>query len=519
MQGRYEEALYEVERSLLRNWHSAKARALKACVLNRMGCKEEALAICRESLEIDRFNYGCLFTEYLITEDAATLDSLIGLMHGSAHNYDETALDFCAAGLWTEAERLWDIAIREGAVSPMTWYYLGYARLSEGDREDAEEAFAKGATANPDYVFPNRLEAILALRAALSLNPDDANSCHFLGNLYYDKRQYDLAQNYWERAAAIRSEFPTTWRNLALLYFNKRDDPAKALTCMEKAFELDRSDPRVLMELDQLYKKLQRPHEERLAFLQRHPELIARRDDLVLEEITLLNQTGEYEKAMKKLDSHIFHPWEGGEGKVPMQYQTARTELAKRLMAEGRYGEAIPLLRQCLEYPHHLGEGKLYGAQENDFYYLLGICERSEGNEDKAREYFLKATEGPTEPAAAMYYNDAKPDKIFYAGLAYRALGYENKARSYFNRLVDYGKQHLYDKVKMDYFAVSLPDLQVWDGNLDEMNRIHCLYMLALGYAGLGDRVHSDRYLAEAEKMNVNHQGLQAFRTLMQTIV
>ena len=135
-------------------------------------------------------------------------------------------------------------------------------------------------------------------------------------------------------------------------------------------------------------------------------------------------------------------------------------------------------------------------------------------NEEKAERCFRQATLGPTEPAAAMYYNDAKPDKIFYAGLAYRALGEENKARSYFNRLVDYGKQHLYDNVVMDYFAVSLPDLQVWDGSLDDMNRIHCLYMLALGYAGLGDTARSDRYLREAEQMDLNHQGLQSFKTL-----
>ncbi|MDE6696737.1 MAG: tetratricopeptide repeat protein, partial [Muribaculaceae bacterium] len=215
-----------------------------------------------------------------------------------------------------------------------------------------------------------------------------------------------------------------------------------------------------------------------------------------------------------KLDRHIFHPWEGGEGKVPMQYQTARVELAKLAISEGKYSEAIGLLKECLEYPHHLGEGKLYGAQENDFYYLLGLCYRALGEEDEARKCFLQATVGPTEPAAAMYYNDAKPDKIFYAGLAFRALGNENKARSYFNRLVDYGKQHLHDNVQMDYFAVSLPDLQVWDGSLDEMNRIHCLYMLALGYKGLGEDAKSARYLAEAQKLNINHQGITSFKSL-----
>ena len=409
---------------------------------------------------------------------------------------------------------LWNKAIEENAVTPMTYYYLGWCLLQAGRTDEAAKAFAQGAAACPDYCFPNRLEAILALNAAIALNPADANANHFLGNLYYDKRQYDLAMAHWQRAAELNPDFPTTWRNLALGYFNKHNDAEKALECMERAFALDTTDSRILMELDQLYKKMQRPHAERLAFLQKYPELIAQRDDLVLEEITLLNQTGKYAEAMKKLDGHIFHPWEGGEGKVPMQYQTARVELAKEAIARKDYAAAVSLLEQCLEYPHHLGEGKLYGAQENDFYYLLGICHKALGDEKKAEECFRQATLGPTEPAAAMYYNDAKPDKIFYAGLAFRALGDEKKARAYFNRLVDYGKQHLHEKVVMDYFAVSLPDLQIWDGSLDEANRIHCLYMLALGYAGLGDKAHSDRYLAEAEKMNINHQGIQAFRTL-----
>ena len=514
MNGNYGEALYEAERSLLRNWHNAKARALKAAILYRMNRCEEAAAFCRESLEFDKFNYGCLYIEYLISKEQALLDDLILLAHGNAHNYDEIALDFCAAGLWKEAEALWQVAIAQKATTPMTYYYLGWCLLQAGDKENAAKAFDTGSADCPDYVFPNRLEAVLALYAALEINPDDACANHYLGNLFYDKRQYDLAQNHWERATELNPEFPTTWRNLALVYYNKRNASERALECMERAFFLDETDARILMELDQLYKKLQRPHTERLAFLQNYPNLIEQRDDLVLEEITLLNQTGRYTEAKRKLDSHQFHPWEGGEGKVPFQYQTARIELAKLAIADEKYAEAIVLLNECLQYPHHLGEGKLYGAQENDFFYLLGLCYKAMGQEDEANKCFEQATLGPTEPAAAMYYNDAKPDKIFYAGLAFRALGDENKARAYFNRLVDYGKQHLHEKVVMDYFAVSLPDLQIWDGSLDEANRIHCLYMLALGYAGLGDKEHSDCYLAEAASMNINHQGIQSFKTL-----
>ncbi len=503
--GNYEEALYEVDRSLLRNWHNAKARALKAAILVKMGKDQEAKDFCRESLKIDPFNYGCLF---LLGET----DKMEELMHGNAHNYDELALDFCDAGLWEYAEEVWNLAKENGAVTPMTHYYQGWAHMHSGERAKVLNGFAVGAADCPDYVFPNRLEAVLALRAALDINPDDAYANHYLGNLFYDKRQYDLAQNYWEEAARLNPGFPTAWRNLALVYFNKRNAPDKAVKAMEKAFSLDPTDSRVLMELDQLYKKLKRPQAERLAFLQKYPELIKQRDDLILEEITLLNQCGQYRTAMQKLDNHQFHPWEGGEGKVPAQYQASRVELAKLAISENKYADAVKLLEECLIYPHNLGEGKLYGAQENDFYYLLGLCHKAMGAEEESRQCFEQATLGPTEPAAALYYNDAKPDKIFYAGLAFRALGDEKHARAYFNRLVNYGKQHLHDNVVMDYFAVSLPDLQVWDGSLDEMNRIHCLYMLALGYAGLGDTDRAVRYLDEAAALDPNHQGIMAVR-------
>lgn len=50
IQGRMEDALDEVDRSLIRNWHNHKARALKAAILRRMGRKEEALQLIKDSL-------------------------------------------------------------------------------------------------------------------------------------------------------------------------------------------------------------------------------------------------------------------------------------------------------------------------------------------------------------------------------------------------------------------------------------------------------------------------------------
>ena len=139
------------------------------------------------------------------------------------------------------------------------------------------------------------------------------------------------------------------------------------------------------------------------------------------------------------------------------------------------------------------------------------------GQEERANECWVQATKGPQEPAAAIYYNDAKPDKIFYQGLALRRLGRDGEANGRFYRLVNYGKQHLFEPQVMDYFAVSLPDLLIWegDGDLDMKNRIHCLYMLALGYYGLGDSRNAQRYLSDMERLDNNHQGAAQLRTLI----
>ena len=67
-----------------------------------------------------------------------------------------------------------------------------------------------------------------------------------------------------------------------------------------------------------------------------------------------------------------------------------------------------------------------------------------------------------------------------------------------------------------------MPDLQVWDGDLNVMNRIHCNFMLALGYKGLAladgnaeDECRSLRYLSEAEKLDINHLGIAEFKLVM----
>lgn len=547
-QGRLDDALHETERAMDAGWHHHQNRALRIALLRMTGRRDEALQLAKDSLAIDKFNYGALYEKYLIEDNSDDLQLMIRLMHGNALNYHETAIDYAQAGLWQEAVDILKVAIDVRAVNPMTHYYIGYALRQLGRDAEASEAVKAGEREDSYCCFPNRLEDILVLRCAIELNrdarreakqarPDSSHAPsapgeagtgggkapYYLGCLFYDKRQYDEAVSNWELSRQLNPAFPTVWRNLALAAFNKEHNPDKALDYMERAFSLDTTDARILMELDLLRKVMQQPFARRLGLLRQHEDLVRQRDDLVLEKATLLNQLGRYDEAREVIDARRFHPWEGGEGKVAAQYQICRMEKAKRLIAEGDYEEAVRLLEECLVYPEHLGEGKLYGAQENDFYYYMGEAFRLSGNPDEACRRYEQALIGPVEPAGAMYYNDAKPDKIFFSGLAYRRLAgmaateeerriLNGKADGVFHRFIAYGEKHIFDVVKTDYFAVSLPDLLIWESSLQQKNTEHCEYMLALGHYGIGDLDKARKYCDRVVARNINHQGAQALR-------
>ena len=82
-------------------------------------------------------------------------------------------------------------------------------------------------------------------------------------------------------------------------------------------------------------------------------------------------------------------------------------------------------------------------------------------NGNRQRSAWTRASEGLSEPAGMMYYNDQPPEMIYYQGMALLKLERRDEAMSRFNCLIDYGSRHMFDDFKIDYFAVSLPDLLI----------------------------------------------------------
>ncbi len=505
-ENRYDIALAHIDKAIIKNAHNMKARSLKAILLRKLGRNKQAEEMVKENLMIDPFDYISLFEEIqqATTDGVEKLSHMNGVMRNFHENYLQAARDYAEAGFYEEATARLGECSKPGA---MIKYYEAfyYSKLSNSNKENQTLQIAAATTS--DYCFPNKLEDISVLNHAVKQNTSDYLAYYYLGNFYYDKKQYATATMLWEKSRDLNNSFPTVHRNLALSYYNKMQDASQARKSLEKAFELDTTDARVFLELDQLYKKLGLTPQERLTNYNNYKDTFLKRDDLYIEYVTLLNFLGEYERALELIMHRKFHPWEGGEGKITTQYTLSLVELAKVEYKKKDYEKAKEYLVRALSYPENLGEGKLEGTKDNHIYYYLGCIYEQLNDSNEAMKCFTLAALGEEEPAGMMYYNDQPADMILYQGLAKLKLGEKGQANARFYKLLDYGEKHIFDKMRVEYFAVSLPDFLIFNDDLDLRNQAHCWFLIGLGRLGLGDMTEAKAAFHKALKSDPNHMG------------
>ncbi|MFG0251574.1 MAG: DUF5107 domain-containing protein, partial [Phycisphaerales bacterium JB038] len=501
-------ALELLELCLRRNADHHQAAHLRVAVLFELGRRKEAMTAARAELRRDPFAFGVLWE--MVTHGEQTGEAYHQRTRDDLHTAIELALDYTHAGMHDRARDVLESQLaRSGEDTPglaLLRYHLAASlrRLQAGPEAASQLQLAAGM--KRDGCFPNRLEDIGVLAQAMRQNPEDALAPYALGNLWYARRQHERAIECWRESARRDHSFSTVQRNLGLALYNVRHDGPNAWAAYEQAFELGPSDARVLFELDQLAKRLRHSPEERLRRLDLHAGVVAERDDLSLERVTLLNRLGRHEEALDAILSRRFRPWEGGEGKVPAQYVFALTRLAEQALGEARYEEAIELLERTEPWPESLGEGKLASVQQNDIQYLRGVAYHGLGDNERASALFRQASEGPAEPASAMFYNDQPPEMIYFQGLSLRALGHTDEAKDRFERLLEYGTQHLQDAPEIPYFAVSLPDFLVFEPDLKARNELHCQLMMALGLLGLEKRTEARQVFQRVLALDPSHQ-------------
>jgi tetratricopeptide (TPR) repeat protein len=497
----WNEVIKKAREALQRNANNHKASHLLVSAMFITENNFDACTLAHQSLALDPLNAGCRYELDVAAEKERNLyyksdkveiaESQLmfrpGILSG---NITQTALeyafDYIEAGMIDAAILLLlRVSIKWNRKDPMLEYLLAYLYSKDGDNEDALYQCEQASEADPSYCFPSRIEEMIALQHIIGIAPNDARAHYYLGNFMYSARRYDEAIELWQRSSELDPGFATVWRNLAIAVYNKRGDGETARGYMEKSFGLDRYDARVLMELDQLSKRLGDAPSVRLARLEQRLDLVSNRDDLSLERATLYNDLGRYAQACSLLLSRRYHPWEGGEGKVTAQYVRSRTGIARHAIQDGDYERALALLSETDIFPDNLGEGKLptLGYPEVDYY--RGSAYRGLGNEAAAIESFTRAAAVQATPSSSLFYNDSKPEDVYYRGLALNSLGRRDEASACFRSLVDYGEEQITASGLPDFFAVSFPDISVWQDDPALLNRLRCEEMIELGRRGL----------------------------------
>lgn len=496
----YRAALELVDQALYVGARDAKALTLKAWLLRKTGKAKEAAQLLAQTLAIDPLDYWSLSEQSLLEGKGASFLIQAHERRGEGlvrlQELLELTADYAQCGAYPEAVGLLDQAIRLGepyASSPLVYYYNGYYNLKTGNREAAEDLFRKAAAQPSEYCFPFRLEEIDVLQAALQANPSDSKGFFYLGNLcyYLDRKAEGLEA--WERAVGAEPLFARANRNLGFAY-SRAGETAKAIAAYEQSIRADASDPRAFLELDQLYEQSGKPAKERLTLLEKNLQTVMRHDDAVVRLLTLYNETGAPEKAIRILDNRHFHVWEGG-GQVHGVFVDAHLLKGLKLLDDKKYNAAIKEFETADLYPENLEVGRPAGGGHSakGFFYM-GEAYKRAGNLEKAQAAYEVAADAGQGRRAPAWLGD----HTFFRAQALKELGKADEAFRLIRSMKEEVKKQLDSPASIDEFSKFGED----GSRAERLAGLHYLNGLAALYEG--DKATARSEFAQALQMNRN---------------
>ena len=502
--GNLANALDQVNQSLQTNAQNLKSRAMKAALLRKLGQTTEAQQVIDETMSMDPLDFRTMAEQFLLTGGKQQLRAFVSALEGDVQTLLDVSFDLAWSGLQEDAFSLLEACVDEVQWNyPILLYTLSWLAHILHQKAQAAAYLEKAEACPTRYCFPARLEEMIVLESAVLRNPSAARAHYYLGNLYYDKRRYREAVRSWRRSVDLDDSFSIPFRNLGIAEFNINHDASGAQRMYERAFKANPSDARVLYEWDQLKKRasLATPS-ERLTFLQGHVDLVEQRDDLFVECVTLLNQSGRSEEALQRLSGRRFSPWEGGEGLVSAQYVHAHRSIGLEDLCEKRFQNALEHFEAARHYPENLGEGKHLLTLERDLDYLSGLAAKGLGNLHLAERYFGVAAAPLGSPSIYSYFQ----------ACSLAALGDDAGGIEVLNALLKFAHRALQKTPKIDYFATSLPNLLLFEDDLVKRNRVESNLLIGMAHDGLGDQAKAIELLRSVIEEDPNH----LFARLMQ---
>ncbi len=472
--GRFEEAKEHAKLSLQTNQLNHKATIVQALASERLGQTNEACSLLESLIETDGLDAWAYYDLQRIQK--GDFESFRLRFRNDAQTIIEVATDYASCGLWEQGIELllWHleqevvpVAVpNPGERSPMVPYLVAWFYFQNRQEVESNNWLSKANEASDDFAFPSRMEEMIVLEWARSRQKSGAIG-FALGNYYFSKRRHALAIECWEEATEMETRNATVYRNLGIAYWNVGRQSEKARSAYLRALELDPADARFVFEYDQLRKKIGDYESERLVDLERRWKLVESRDDACIEWAALMNSAGRHMEVMGLLMSRRFHPWEGGEGKVLRQFTDAKIGLGKQALDRGDVEHALECFESAFDAPHNLGEQYHLLQAKADVNYWRGKTLHVLGRKEEANTAF-EASVSEGFDFLGMEVVPFSPISYF-KGLALKELGRKTEAETFFKSMLEYVEAERPKPAKIDYFATSLPNLLVFDEDLDQV--------------------------------------------------
>ena len=473
MRGNLEQAIEHLQMSIYTNTDNLNARNLCATLLRQTGREDVASDLLANTSDLDTLD---LWSRYL---DGVSLPKLprqllsLGLLMERGGQLED-AIDVFTQGT----------AAPSDGYTPLLHIALARCNASLGKREVAELHMTAAVDASPDYCFPNTLDHLDLLHFAIEARPDSSRFQYYLGNLLYHLKRHDDAILHWECSAVRDASYAQVWRNLAIGYFNIRENAPAALRASDHALACAPRDARLLYESDQLRKRLNFSPELRLAALLDQVTLVDSRNDLTVELASLFNQLQRPQEALDVLLSRQFQPWEGGEGLVLEQFTQVQIGLGQAKLQRDCPEEALGHFKCALNPPHSLGEARHLLANTSNIYYWLGRAYEAMGCHIDAKMSYKRSAK----QQAGFRTMTVQPfsEMAYWSGLSMQRLGQVLEAKEMFEAMLAHGKVLEQQTAKIDYFATSLPTLLLFNDDVDKRQAVYSRLLQAAALIGLG---------------------------------
>jgi tetratricopeptide (TPR) repeat protein len=491
IRGDLQRALYQINESLWTNARNNRAIALKASIQRKMGDFEGALASLGSVYQADPLDFRIGNEHYLIALKSGNkkkAESLLSIltknMRDFDQNYLELAVGYLNDGLLEEAE---DVLLRFTGKYPLVNYYLGYIYDKQGKRQDAEKQFREASAQSVDFVFPYRLETINVLNTSLKYNPSDSRAYYYIGNILYDK-QPEKAIESWENAVKHEPTLAIAHRNIGWGYYRHHDDRVKAIAAYEKALALNKSEPLYFYELDALYEMTNAPVQTRLKLFEGSNEVVKKRDDVFIRQISVLTLAGRPDKAVEYLANKNF-TYREGNSRVREVIIDAHLMLGKKYFESRDYQKALEHFLQAQVPDEEAGSAR-FGNRDIQVNYYIGLAYEALRQRSKANSHFKLATGQKLSSIGIMGY---------YQGLSYAKLGNPANAKEVFDSMVSYANRQLDGSGTTDFFAI------FGEREADNTRKSQAFTLRGLGYKGLGQIEAATEDLKQAIELSYSN--------------